>query len=373
MCPMKKAIVAFVVLSIIALSAFGQVPKKVGQVPVYPGAKLVSARQEPAEAEIAAGKAPDFSFAAEKVWSSPDSADQVARFYAGKLGAAIGQEGGGDAGELSPGQETTIGLGVDYYDSSGLEDWPAQLRAGFAKRPKLSAEEGWARSASFTWAYKSADEDPYSFTLTIVDKSLSDEEPERYRQETEIRLSVRMFNQKKAAALLAPSAKDAEAYKADRQAQEAYGKEMKEKADQVDAQAKAQKAETDRVFGKAPTEAELGVPVYPGAAYDKDESVLRSGGSMEHGRCYAYFVKSSGDVRDTIEDVTRFYEQKTKRKRMELLAKDMSEIPLAYYPPKQKGDKPAVKDEVVVGYNGVNGMISIWILKDEEQSTAGGR
>jgi len=51
----------------------------------------------------------------------------------------------------------------------------------------------------------------------------------------------------------------------------------------------------------------------------------------------------------------------------------MSEIPYAYFPPKQKGDKPAVKDEVVVGYNGVNGMISIWILRNREQAAAAGR
>jgi hypothetical protein len=125
-------------------------------------------------------------------------------------------------------------------------------------------------------------------------------------------------------------------------------------------------------FGQVPKNVGQ-VPVYPGAVYDKDESILRSGGSTEQGRCYAYFVKSSGDVRGSIEDVTRFYEQKTKSKRLDLPNKDMSEIPFAYFPPKQKGDKPAVKDEVVVGFNGVNGMISIWILKNREQEAAGGR
>jgi hypothetical protein len=369
---MRLALFASAALALSASIAVGQVPKTVGQVPAYPGAKLVSARQEPAEAELAAGKAPDFSFAAEKVWSSADAVDQVARFYAGKLGAAIGQEGG-DAGELSPGQETKIGSAVDYYDSSGFEDWPQALRAGFAKRPMLSEDDGWARSAAFSWAYVNARGDPYSFALEIVDKSLSDEDPERYRQGTEIRLSVSMFNQERAMALLRPSAEDAKAFEAAKKEQDAYGAEMKKRSDEVDAQAEAQKAEAERVFGKAPTEAELGVPVYPGAAYDKDESALRSGGSTAHGRCYAYFVKGSGDIRGTIEDVTRFYEQKTKRKRLDLSTKDMSEIVSAYYPPRQKGDKGAIKDEIIVGFNGVKGMVSIWILKDQEQAEAVGR
>ncbi len=369
---MKFALIASVVLAFSASYAMGQVPKTVGKVPAYPGANLVSARQEPSEAELAAGKAPDFSFAVEKLWSSADAVDQVARFYAGRLGTAIGQEGG-DAGELSPGQETKIGSAVDYYDSNGFEDWPQELRAGFSKRPKLSEDEGWARSASFSWAFKNARGDPYSFDLEIVDKSLSDEDPERYRQGTEIRLSVRMFNQERAMALLAPSAEDAKAYEAAKKAQDVAGVEMKKRSDEADARAEAQKAEAERVFGKAPTEAELGVPVYPGAAYDKDESALRSGGSTAHGRCYAYFVKSSGDIHRTIEDVTRFYEQKTKHKRLDLFAKDTSEIPIAYYPPKQEGDKSAIKDEIIVGFNGVKGIVSIWVLKDEGQTEAGGR
>jgi hypothetical protein len=372
---MKKSSVTFAVFSLCAVAGFGQVPKNAGQVSTYPGSKLISAEQSPTEKELASGKAPNFAFAAEKVWSSSDSVDQVARFYAGKLGAAIGQEGGGDPNELEPGQSTTVGSAVDYYEEGCFDESSPAVRAGFAKRQKLSEDGGWVRSAGFSWAYKSADEDPYSFILSIVDKSLSEEDPSLYRQATEIRLSVRMMNQKKLLASMsgAVSAKDLEAMKAARKDQEAYGEEMKKKSDEADAQAAGQKAEADRAFGKAPTEAELGVPVYPGAAYDKDESALRSVGSTGKMRCYAYFVKSSGDVRRTIEDVTRFYEQKTKRNRLELSTKDMSEIPFAYHAPKQKGDKPAVKDEIVVGYNGVKGMISIWIVKDQEQKAPGGR
>jgi hypothetical protein len=351
-----------IALLVCASFAFADAPKKESQVPAYPGAKVTVEKQSPTKAELASGKAVDWMFALERTWSSTASVEQVAQFYAAKLGVSLGEEGGADPADLGPGEVSSVGSSVDYFDTGWIEESPDAVQKAFAKRAKLQDSEDWARGVEFHWAFKDTNKDPYSFSLTITDMSIPDEDAPVYKQATGITLAVRMINQEKLqaeqVALQAaqqPSAADAKAAAA---AQQAQADKAKAVADSVD-------AETKRVvafYAKAPSERELGVPINPGARYNAEQSLRYSGFSTDRVRNYVFEV----DV--TMEELVKYYEKKTGHARIASEYTALVLVPMTFGTPAQKGDNPPVIDSITFNGSGGN---SAFIISKAPAGTTG--
>lgn len=361
---MERAVMFFAVVVFVSAAVFAQAPERADQVPGYPGAKLVSEQQSPTREEIASGKAPTWVFALERVTSSTASVEQVVQFYATKLGAVLEQEGGADPNDLAPGQLSSVGSSVEYWDQGLVDDGSDAVKAAFEKRARLPGVYAWASGAAFSWAYKNAEKDPYSFTLTITDKSVTDENPSAYLQRTEISLSVRMMNQEKMAAAQAEMRKSAQGssttspqqYQAD---QQAWGEEMQKRQRAADAEIARQNAEADKVraeLSTPPTEKQLGVAIYPGARYDVDLSVEKSLPLSDGARVYIFEAPAKPDA------VAQFYVKRTGNA-VGVAAGNAFFIPINFGKPAQKGDTPPVKDSMIISGPTETGTSVIMILK----------
>jgi hypothetical protein len=326
---------------------FAQVPKSESQVPSYPGSKLVSEQQSPTKAELASGNAPAFAFKLQRIYSSTASVEQIAQFYAAKLGARFDQEGGADPNDLAPGEVSTVGSGVELYDPDVIDQSPDNVRAAFGKRARLPEMDGWAQAVTFTWAFKNADKDPYSFSLTITDKSVPVDQS-RYSQASEITLDVSMLNQEKLDAFQAEMiAKMTAAQQATQPSQEqlqqaqaaakAQTEAMKAASDKAEAESKRVQAE----FAKVPTEKDLGVAVYPGARYSAEQSMFQSAFTGGQGRVYIFEADAKPDV------LAQFYEKHTGNKTASSLP-GMIIVPISFGKAYQKGDTPPMKDYVTI-------------------------
>jgi hypothetical protein len=355
---MKRAILS-VILSVLAVCLLSaEPPKTVSQIPAYPGATLVSEQQAPTKEELASGK-PVFIFRLERVSSSTASVDEIAKFYAGKLGAVIEQEGGADPSELAPGQVSTVGSAVEYWDLDSIDQSTDEVKAAFAARPHLPQAESWARVAEFSWAFKNTEKDPYSFTLTISDNSVSEDDPPIYHQASEIALSVKMINLEKMQAALAPTKEDLAAQQAYAKQQQQANADAAANAAKMDASMAAANAEAKRFqdeMAKAPSEKDLGVAIYPGARYEADLSAQQSMFLTDKSRVYVFSVEARPDV------VVRFYEKKTGNKNMSI-APTLAFIPISFGKPAQKGDNPPVKDNVAIGSKTADGPCVLMFTK----------
>jgi hypothetical protein len=346
---MKRILLSAVVLGLSVFTLYAQAPKTEGQVPVYPGAKLVSEQQSPTKAELASGTAPTFAFSLERTYSSPASVEQIAQFYAAKLKAGFDQEGGADPNDLAPGEVSSVGSGVEYYDGDFIDQSPDAVKAAFEKRAQLPDSDAWAHAVSFTWAFKNAGKDPYSFALTITDKSLvPEDEPTAYKQASEITLAVSMLNHEKADAFQADMiAKATAAQQASapskEQIQEAQAQAQKAAEAQKAAAAKAD-AESARVqaeFAKVPTEKDLGVAVYPGARYSPEQSMFQSAFMTDGLRVYIFEANAKPDV------LCQFYEKRTGNKNSSPVP-TMMIVAISFGKAAQKGDNPPMKDYVTI-------------------------
>ena len=350
-----------IVISLLACASFAlaDAPTKESEVPAYPGAKITSEKQSPTKSELASGTAVDWMFALERAWSSTASVEQVAQFYAAKLGTALGDEGGADPGDLGSGEVSSIGSSIEYFDSGWIEESPDAVQKSFARRTRLPDVEGWARSVEFHWAFKDTNTDPYSFELAITDMSIPDEEAPRYSQATGITLKVTMLNRERLDAELAAqqqqAAADAKAMAAARQAQADAAKTA---TDTVDAESKRVQA----FYAQAPSERELGVPVYPGARYDAGQSLFQSGFSTDKVRFYVFAADA------TVEELVKFYERKTGHARIASDYTALVIVPITFGTPAQKGDSPPVIDSITFG--GSAGK-SVFIVSKSPAGTTG--
>jgi len=355
---MKRTFLIVVSLVFVVTLVFSQPPKKESEIPGYPGARLLAETQSPTKAELASGTGPDFAFRLERTYSSSASVEQIAQFYARKWGVEIGQDGGADPNDLNPGDVSSVGSSVEYFDPDFIDQSPDQVRAAFEKRAKLPDADGWARSASFAWAFKDINKDPYSFSLVITDTSIPDEGSPRYTQGTEIKLEVSMFSQERLAAFQTKMANlvvaDPNAKANAQQAQQAQADASKAAADKMDAEMKSVEA----AYAKAPTERDLGVTIYSGARYDAEQSLFNSGFSTDKDRNYVFQV----DVKPSV--LAKYYEQHTGNARVvSPFAANAIIVPINFGTAAQKGDTPPMKDFVTIAGSDGEGKAILIITK----------
>ena len=356
---MRKVLLPVAALLVMASAAFAQVPKTPEQVPAYPGATVVS-EQGSAKDETASGKAPAWIFALERVSTTTASVEQVAQFYAGKFGVPVEQDGGADPNDLEPGQLSSVGSSVEYWDQGWIDESADPVKAGFQKRQRLPGAETWARGAGFAWAYKNAEKDPYAFSLTIADKSVPDEDPTRYSPLTEIRLSIHMINNEKMAAQQEDMRKNAAASQqaSAPSAQDRAAAEAAQKA-AADAAAGALMGDSAKIVAEmatAPSEKKLGVAIYPGARYDAELSGQESMFMTDGARMYVFGAPAKPN------EVVQFYVKHTGNQ-VALASGKTSVIPINFGKPAQKGDTPPLKDTVTIAGPTDAGMTVIMILK----------
>jgi hypothetical protein len=284
--------------------------------------------------------------------------EQIAQFYARKWGVEVGQDGGADPNDLNPGEVSSVGSSVEYFDPDFIDQSPDQVRTAFEKRAKLPDAESWARSASFTWAFRDTNMDPYSFSLTITDTSIPDEAAPRYIQAAEIKLEVSMFSHEKLAAFQTKmtnlAVADPQAQAKAQQAQRDQAAASQAAADKMDAEMKRVEA----AYAKAPTERDLGVTIYSGARYDAGQSLFNSGFSTDKDRNYVFQV----DVKPSV--LAKYYEQRTGNARIvSPFAANAIIVPINFGTAAQKGDNPPMKDFITIAGSDSDGKALLIITK----------
>ena len=176
---MERAVMFFAVVVFVG-RRFRQAPKRADQVPGYPGAKLVSEQQSPTREEDRLRQGADMGFrlgARHALLHRVRGAGRPVLRDKTRSRPGAGRRRGPN--HLAPGQLSSVG-------SLGRVLGPRPRRRRFGRRQggvregaRLPGVYAWASGAAFSWAYKNAEKDPYSFTLTITDKSVTDHNPSR--------------------------------------------------------------------------------------------------------------------------------------------------------------------------------------------------
>ena len=167
----------------------------------------------------------------------------------------------------------------------------------------------WIKEAQYFWVAKAPGGGITDFNLNILDASFGfpdDYQSKKYKTGT--RIEVFAFTGKTA---------------------EAIREESDERLDEETA------AYTKTLLGKPPTEKDLGVPVYPGAAFDAENSA-----GMSAGNDFSMYIYLSGDQP---AKVAAFYEQKLKIKPVQA-GKNTYMIPL-------KGKMPMPEEGISIQPN----------------------
>jgi hypothetical protein len=289
-----------------------QTPKSEKEIPMFSGA----ARDAAAEAVRREQGGPEG-----KVYRMGASPEEVFNFYLQKIGGKEGAMWAGDPNSLPKGGASPVAYEIEYYTEEDLADSTYEgephpgkwIKATLSKNRKPLKPGMWMKRASFSWIVKNPDGGMTDFFLDIVDISFNspddfytvDYQSKKYKQSTGIEVLVSAS-----------------------QSEEAMREESWEEMEEETA------ARTKALKGKPPTEKDLGVPIYPGAAFNAEASA-----GMSMGDDYAMFVFLSNDQP---AKVVAFYEQKLKKKAEK--SGDMYMIPL-------KGKPPVPEEGIVIQPN----------------------
>jgi ankyrin repeat protein len=124
-----------------------------------------------------------------RTYATEASADEVFLFYKARL-ATKTEKKYVMAATLAPGEVSGVAAMTGaVYGKSFLSTASQEIRAGFAKRKK-AADPDWVKGARFLWSSKDASGGTRSFSLEVMDQSVTDDDPSLYRQKTEITLKV---------------------------------------------------------------------------------------------------------------------------------------------------------------------------------------
>lgn len=256
-----------------------QAPTRLEQIPTYPGAARVPDR-EAEETSMGAAAYVDrvLRSSAVRVYRVAAALEDVARFYQQRLAAReIQSEEDWEraypehvrAGQASPVlcQFEPVDLGPE----SALEN-VATVRAAYARKRAPFRPGVWLVGADFRWTHRESATRHTEFNLYLQDTEAFELTTSDYHHETEIVILARTWDAPEAA-------------------------EEEPEPEPVAAMA-------------APTEAQLGVPLYPGARFDGDISAQMSEGDDTG----IYYVFASADP---VTTVAAFYERHTGKKGME--------------------------------------------------------
>ena len=255
-----------------------QAPTRLDQIPTYAGATRVPDRE--AEERSMLGEPGGFAELTLRsneirIYRVAASLEDVARFYQQRLGAReIRSEDDWEqtypenvrAGQASP--VLCQFEPVDLSAESGLDD-VAAVRAAYAKARAPFRAGVWLVGADYRWVWRESATRHTEFNLVLQDTESFEITTPEYRNETEIMILVRTWD-------------------------EAGMAEEEPEPAPVAAMA-------------PPTEAQLGVPLYPGARFDGGISAQMSAGD-DTGN---YYVFASGDP---VAKIQAFYEQRMGKK-----------------------------------------------------------
>lgn len=260
-----------------AVPLWGQTPKSLDQVPLYPGAT----RQPVREAEEADQPG------TVRVYRVNAGIEDVVRFYQQRLQSreitsdAVRERAAAEPERLAVGQTTGVWLDLVSVDltpsalaeAAGGDRSPEQLaaamRAAYSRARQPFHPGVWLESADLSWQSRSSATQWQEFNIGIEDVEAWELLEPSYHNETEIVIKV-----------------------------QPQGETVAEAEPEEPAPATPL---------KAPSEAELGVPLYPGARFEGRMSAELSRSDEEAN----YYVYASSDAPEL---VTRFYESRTGKK-----------------------------------------------------------
>jgi hypothetical protein len=289
----RNAILVCAMVGCLVISAgvtlAAQTPKSEKEIPIVGGA----ARDAAAEAELMeqAGEDPGSGSGMTKVYRAGASPEEVFNFYLQKIGGKEGVSWDGDPAKLAKDGTSPVSYELYYYDEEDLTDWTYEgqrhpgkwVKETLSKNRKPLKPGMWIKEAKFFWSVRNPDGGMSDFGMNILDIGFGsignpqDYQSKKYKTGTGI-----------------------EVYVSTSQSEEAMREESWEEMEEETA------ARTKALKGKPPTEKDLGVPIYPGAAFNAEASA-----GMSLGDDYAMFVYLSNDQP---AKVAAFYEQKLKKK-----------------------------------------------------------
>jgi hypothetical protein len=262
---------------VVAPSVTAQAPTKLEQIPVFSGATRNADREaeemSPTEAPGVYGDRALLSSAV-RVFHVAAALEDVARFYQQRLAAReIPPDADFDQADpenVAVGRVSPVLCAFEPVDMSGADD-PAALRAAYAKARQPFRAGQWLDGMDCRWTSRESATDYTELSVELQDLEAFEITTPEYYNETEIIIWVRTWG--------APGAV-------------------------------AEEEEPPPVTPMAaPTEAQLGVPLYPGARFDGAISAGMSAGDDTG----VYYVFGSADP---VAKVAAFYEQRTGKKGM---------------------------------------------------------
>jgi hypothetical protein len=112
----------------------------------------------------------------DRTYTTEASADEVFSFYEARLSTTPKKEYV-VATMLAPGEISGIAAMTGaVYGTSFLKTAPEEIRLAFAKRKKAAGTD-WVQGARFLWSSKDRSGGTSSFSLEIVDQSITDDDP----------------------------------------------------------------------------------------------------------------------------------------------------------------------------------------------------
>jgi hypothetical protein len=205
-----------------------------------------------------------------RVFNSFDTPETVFSFYQNLLGGEQGESvNPGALAQMGPGTLMSVNYSIQPYDRRDLKaEW---IKSALKTRPVY--EDGkWIEEARFVWCKNTERRDWIQFLIVIKDAGLN-HKARTYRQRTEIDISTVTYH-----------------------------------SDEVIRTRREEKI-TKQISGKAkklakeqPTEATLGVPIYPGASFDLNSSAKMTSSD------YAYYIYKTNDEPGAVAE---FYTRKT--------------------------------------------------------------
>jgi hypothetical protein len=254
---------AAVVLSVSA----AQVPKSEKEIPVFPGAVRSAAAEAELKQQSEGVENTGLRSAVLKVYKTNAPPEEIFAFYLQAMG---GREGISDEDPmaLAPGTVSPVFHEIETYGESDLTDdiyeghkYPgAWVKQNLIKNRRPYKPGMWIKVVRFSWEKKEANGDLTRFYVAIEDNSF-EFDPEKYLTASQIRVDA-----------------------ATDKSQQAMREETDESMDrEIEGMAASMKS-------KPPSEKDLGVPIYPGAGFDAENSA-----GMSAGNTYAMYLYLTAD------------------------------------------------------------------------------
>jgi hypothetical protein len=285
-----------------------QTPKTEKEIPVISGATRDAAAEAELREQAGEYEDPALSGAVSKVYRTGASPEEVFNFYLQKIGGKEGAPGDGDPAKLAKDGASPVSYELYYYTEEDLADWTYEgqrhpgkwVKETLSKNRKPLKPGMWVKEAKYFWSVRNLDGGMSDFYLGILDIGFGsvgnpeDYQSKKYKNGTGIEVSVSTGR-----------------------SEEAMREESWEQMEEETA------SHAKALEGKPPTEKDLGVPIYPGAAFNAEASA-----GMSLGDDFAMFIYLSGDQPSK---VAAFYEQKLRIKAEK--SGDRYMIPLKGKPP----------------------------------------